>query len=192
VPYSGKKAEPAPKVAPAPPPAKHAVTALCFSADGKKVAAGCSDGKCRLWSVDGWKLIREIQIDDNQRKGVTKEVTCLAFFPCGKKIVAGDDEGIVNVIDVETGKLLASLRALRRTTWTVAVSPDGKYVGSSDLHRWFHVWDAENDQSIATLKLTLTYPCITFGKDKAILAAGKELRIFDVKTKKLTKPRELQ
>jgi WD40 repeat protein len=151
---------------------------------------GSSDGKCRLWSVDGWKLLREIQIDNH--KDVTNTVSCLTFFPCGKKLVVGDDEGIVKVVDVETGKLLTSLRTLRRTTWTVAVSPDGKYVGSSDLHRLFHVWDAEKEQSIATVRLPFAYPSITFGKDEAFIAEGTGFRIFDVKTKKLTNPRELQ
>src|SRR5262249_7649207 len=120
------------------PAVDHSVEALRFSPDGKTLAVGTDDGKGQLWSGASGAL----RWEERPRKGGRKQpvLTCVAFFPDGKKLVTGGEDSKVSVLDVRTGKVLHSYLAHRYTVWQVAVSPDGKYVGSYGLDGCVNVW----------------------------------------------------
>jgi WD40 repeat protein len=163
----------------APPAFESAITALCFSPDGKKVAAGFEDGKCRLWALDTGKPLWEAAPHKD-------EVTCLAFFPCGKYLVSGSMDCKVNVAEAATGKSRDSYLAHGKTVCNVAVSPDGRRVASCGLDRRLHIWDAENEKSFEVVKVGFAVPFAAFSKDHVFVGEGTALRLFDLKTKKLS------
>src|SRR5262249_35515984 len=88
----------APLLLPHPQPLWHCV----FSPDGKRVAAGCNDGKIRIWLLSA--LTAEpllLQSDDYQ--------TCMEFAPSGRLVAAATYSGAVGLWDVLTGKRLPVL-----------------------------------------------------------------------------------
>src|SRR5262249_52424881 len=113
-------------------------------------------------------------------------IRCLAFFPDGTKVATGSDDSTVCVLDARTGKTLTSYTAHRRTVWHVAVSPDGKYVGSYGLEGCINVWDAEKEQNYATEKVRCGFGVVAFSKSHLFVGDKTAMKLFDLKTKKLS------
>jgi WD40 repeat protein len=161
------------------------ITALRFSPDGTALAVGSKSGKLRLWSIESGKSSWEQRLHEG-------DVQAIAFFPCGKKLASGSADGTVCVAEAGTGKTLASYRAHRHTVWHVAVSLDGRYVGSCGLEKTLTVWDAEDRKTVATEKIDSGSAGLAFSQTHLFVADATSLRTFDLKTKRLSEPRELK
>ena len=119
------------------------MAALAFSADGKRIAAGCADRTARVWDAGTWKPIQ-----DPLRH--THPVRAVAFSPDGNRLACGMAEGSIDrwikaqgvrVWDLTTGKEAVRLDGANDTGWVLAFSPDGNTLvaGGDGVVRF---WDA--------------------------------------------------
>ncbi|MFQ5810941.1 MAG: WD40 repeat domain-containing protein, partial [Armatimonadota bacterium] len=110
------------------------VSWVAFSPDGKTLATSSTDETVKLWDVATGRLLRTLAAP------TFVFGQWLAFSPDGGtlavagewKEVEGGGEGLVQLWDVRTGELRQELTASINPTFSVAFSPDGKFlVGGS-------------------------------------------------------------
>ena len=111
------------------------VTSLAFSPDGKLLAAGCADGKVRLFDGRTGEL-KKVWDDDSAR------AMWIVFSPDGKTLVSQSSDKTVKVWDAETAKVLRTLQGNKAWVVAVAFSPDGKLFATGGIVR-------ENDRRLA-------------------------------------------
>ena len=123
------------------------VSSLAVSPDNARVLTGTMDASVYLWDVATGREIRSCQ-------GHSGNVLCVAFAPAGNFLVSGSgtdyydaelikDLGIDNTVrlwDAQTGRELARALGHERNVFSVAVSPDGKYVLSGSADRTIRLW----------------------------------------------------
>jgi WD40 repeat protein len=147
---------------------KTSVTALAFSADGKNIAIGCSDGTIRLWNfgTTGVKVVK-------QRN--SNPITDIAFST--KHLVAADIKGNIHIWNAATFKLL---RSTPRAGSLLALSDDGKTLATSSDELEIKTWNLAAWKGFRTI---LRKPedfagglkALVFSPDGSILcAAGDE------------------
>lgn len=99
-----------------------AVRALAFSADGRRLAAGSTDGSVRLWNTrSGPDAATAIRVFSGH-EGVVETVL---FSPDGRRIVTASRDGTARIWDAESGHELCILPAPREFPRAVVLSPDG-------------------------------------------------------------------
>jgi hypothetical protein len=153
---------------PPPPPAYKfpvSVTALAFTADGKKLVAG-GHHELTVWDVASGKLEKRIRTRAERAKA-------MAFLPDGKLVVAGGrpgQEGDVKIYDLNSGNpkagnsvavldgvndktvLLAQLLDSDDEILCLAVSANGKKLACGGCDRLVHVWDLSQGYAKAKLE----------------------------------------
>jgi RNA polymerase sigma factor (sigma-70 family) len=115
--------------------------ALCFSADGKTLAARQSQGQVRLWDVTTGKFLPPAQDEaPTVREGVAGFNNSLrmlltepALTPDGKYWVSSDAENRLALYEAESGSLLGEFKLDRRQLiLRVAFSPDGRTLATAN------------------------------------------------------------
>ena len=109
------------------------VLSVSFSRDSSKVATACEDGKVRLFSVPGWKLLQTLT-------GHHGPVHWADFSPDGKWVVSAGEDKTARVWSVEKGELLQTLEESEAPLLTVAFSPNGEYFAASST-KVVTVWE---------------------------------------------------
>jgi WD40 repeat protein len=99
-----------------------AVRALAFSADGRRLAAGSTDGSVRLWDVRSSPNAATAIRVFSGHEGVVETVL---FSPDGRRIVTASRDGTARIWDAESGHELCILPAPRAFPRAVVLSPDG-------------------------------------------------------------------
>jgi WD40 repeat protein/predicted DNA-binding protein (UPF0251 family) len=149
-----------------------AVTSLAFSPDGKLLAAGCADGKLRLFDGRTGEL-KKVWDDDVAR------AWWVVFSPDGKTLVSQSQDKTVKVWDVQTAKVLRTLQGNKASVTAAAFSPDGKLfatggiVSENDKVTGGEVilWDAKTWDLKHTLPgLTMPVSTLSFPPDGKTLA----------------------
>ncbi|MGH9450738.1 MAG: WD40 repeat domain-containing protein [Terriglobia bacterium] len=108
------------------------VLSMTFSRDGTMLETSCEDGKVRLWSVPGWKLLRTLS-------GNLGPVRWAEFSPHGRYVASAGEDDTVRIWETATGKLLQTLEESKQPLLTVAFSPDGRYLAATsqnEVHAW--------------------------------------------------------
>jgi WD40 repeat protein len=184
-----------------------AVTSLAFSPDGKLLAAGCMDGKLRLFDGRTGEL-KKVWDDDIAR------FASVVFSPDGRTLVSQSRDMTVKVWDVQTAKVLRTLQGNKASVTAVAFSPDGKpfatggSVWENDKVTGGEVilWDAQTGDLKHTLPgLTVPVSTLSFSPDGKTLAiaggsgaygnlkdGGKtagELKLFPLESLKKAEPK---
>jgi RNA polymerase sigma factor (sigma-70 family) len=149
-----------------------AVTSLAFSPDGKLLAAGCADGKLRLFDGRTGEL-KKVWNDD------VASAWWIVFSPNGKTLVSQSSDKTVKVWDVETAKVSRTLKGNKASVMSVAFSPDGKLFATGGIVREKDkiiggeviLWDAETGDLKHTLPgLTVPVSTLSFSPDGKTLA----------------------
>ena len=154
---------------------KHAdiLTSIAFSPDGRYVVSGSRDKTARVWeAATGMETVR-LTYDG--------EIKSVAFSPDGKYAVLGGCDrvdsnfnclqGSARVWDVSIGKEIAHT-VHDSEVWSVAFSPDGKFVVSGSEDGTARVWEALTGNEISGMKSANTMVFVSFSPDGKYVVSG--------------------
>jgi WD40 repeat protein len=138
------------------------VSAVAFSPDGKRLAAG--GGDLRVWDVGTWHQVLATGRRGQGASGGVRpgggavlivgphgRVARLAFSPDSKRLAGGGlDTAEVALWDLETGQELRRLRGHKGSggITALAFSADGKRLASAGYDRTVRLWDAETGAAV--------------------------------------------
>ncbi|MBW6474410.1 MAG: hypothetical protein K0B14_14890 [Anaerolineaceae bacterium] len=143
------------------PMQQHRPDQVAWSPDGKRIASADSLNmqKPVIWDAQTGKVLFTLQEETGKLKPLWLE---LAWSPDGKKLAAvgslwhrdsGRDEGMILIWDTDTGQqehlLTAGMNGYR--LWTVAWSPDNRFIACGTTGSEIFVWNVVNDTPIAKL-----------------------------------------
>ncbi len=143
------------------PMQQHRPDKVAWSPDGKRIASADSLNmqKPVIWDAQSGKVLFTLQAETGKLKPLWLE---LAWSPDGKKLAAvgslwhrdsGRDEGMIMIWDTDTGQkehlLTAGMNGYR--LWTLAWSPDNRFIASGTTGTEIFVWNVVNDSPIAKL-----------------------------------------
>jgi WD40 repeat protein len=117
------------------------VACVAFSPDGSRVLTASRDG-ARVWDVADEAL--------HVLSGHEGPVNGAAFSADGSKVATGSGNA-VRVWDTESGEELLMLGGDGENVWSVAFSPDGRWVVSGSADGTARVWDAESGEQLRVL-----------------------------------------
>ena len=155
-----------------------AVKRLCYSPDGRFVAAACDDRMARLWDVKSGSLVKKYQ-------GHLDQVNCEGFSPDGSTLVTGADDNTAILWDLSSGRKRLTLRGHRDNIAAVAFSPDGRRIATASDDQTVKLWDADTGQDLLTLRgHTRAVKTVAFTPDGRQIVTGswdKTLRVWSTK-----------
>lgn len=115
---------------------------VAVSPDGSRILSGGWNGTVRLWDTAAGRELRRFE-------GHISEVHGVAFSPDGLRAVSGSggygrgqapQNTTVRIWDIQRGQQLSCLEGHTNRVWSVAFSPDGKYVLSGSRDRTVRLW----------------------------------------------------
>lgn len=144
---------------------------VCYSSDGKLLAAGSSDGFIRLWDAAKRELLAEAKEHDGK-------VWSVSFSPNGKHIVSGGADCTVRLWEVKKNHELGHSRELykhKKQVRCVCFSPDGKAIVSGSEDHTVSLWNVkEENQREVPCGHSRTVRSVCFSPDGIILASGSD------------------
>ncbi|CCH61957.1 hypothetical protein TBLA_0F04240 [Henningerozyma blattae CBS 6284] len=112
------------------------IRSVCFSPDGKFLAAGAEDKLIRIWDITTKQIVMIL-------KGHEQDIYSLDYFPSGEKLVSGSGDKTVRIWDLRTGQCSLTL-SIEDGVTTVSSSPNnGKFIAAGSLDRSARIWDTE-------------------------------------------------
>ena len=154
---------------------------VCFSPNGKVVAASGVDGTIHLWSVTtGQNLIK--------LTGHTGSVRAFSFSPDGITILSKGSDKTVRLWDAITGEFLKTLTGYTDDINAVSFSPDGKTIAIIGADNTIQLWDTGTAQRLKTL-ITDNAHEISFSLDGNILVSrgSNGVQLWDTLTGQLVR-----
>jgi WD40 repeat protein/tRNA A-37 threonylcarbamoyl transferase component Bud32 len=111
---------------------------VCFSPNGKLLAATSGNTELGWWDVSDLREPRELQ----PLRGHTARIAAVAFSPDGKMLASGGYDNTLRLWDVALGRQLVVLQGHSSVIESLAWSPDGNtiYTGSGDAS--CRIWHA--------------------------------------------------
>jgi WD40 repeat protein len=133
----------------------NSVQAVAISPDGRHALTGARDHTAILWEVITGQPLRSFA-------GLKGEVLAVAFRPDGQRIAtaggqfgaAGRTNGFGEVVvwDAQTRQQLVALQGPRDAVFSVAYSPDGRYLLTGDRASQVLLWNADTGQLVRRLQ----------------------------------------
>eukprot|EP01119_Soliformovum_irregulare_P013551 TRINITY_DN361_c0_g1_i1.p1 TRINITY_DN361_c0_g1~~TRINITY_DN361_c0_g1_i1.p1 ORF type:complete len:647 (+),score=137.51 TRINITY_DN361_c0_g1_i1:191-2131(+) len=153
---------------------------VCFSPDGKYLAAGAEDKTVKLWDIETKQLHHTFV-------GHDLDIYSLDFSKDGKLIVSGSGDKKAKIWDVTKGECMFTLGqddvGPKDGVTSVAFSPDGRLVATGSLDRIVRLWDATTGYFLERYEghVDSVYS-VAFSPDGKYLASGsldKTLKLWD-------------
>jgi WD40 repeat protein len=114
------------------------VNSVSFDSNGSRLVTAASDGSVRIWEADtGRQLLKY--------KGHTRSVRDAVFSRGGVMIASGSWDKTLQIWDSRTGQIIKEL-PLNGKVWSVAFSPDDRYVAVASENNPIKVWDLDSKQ----------------------------------------------
>jgi WD40 repeat protein len=158
------------------------VSALVFSADGKRLAAPSAYG-LQIWDLPTGTLRQK-------NLGHSSDIEHLAFDPKGRLIASAGSDGTARLWEARTGKQLHVLRHDAEWVRAMAFAPDGGRLATSGFDDAVRVWDTNTGRQVFKLvghSQLGGQRRVAFTPDgRQLLSWGDDfyLRAFDMKTGK--------
>ncbi|RHZ69153.1 hypothetical protein CDV55_102618 [Aspergillus turcosus] len=132
------------------PQADYPVVSTAFSATGKQLAAGLSNGNIMIWNTVTGEYMRTLNGQNDF------EITAVAFSATGERVAAGSSDGDIMVWNMSPGDCTMSSQARRgfrgRVT-SVAFSASGNHLASASKDRTIMIWYTATADCIPTLRM---------------------------------------
>ena len=155
---------------------------VAFSPDGAILASGHRE------TVHIWDVVHGTECARFQLTGPLNFV----FSPDSRKIIVANDFHTVKIWDIAEKKLLATLQGedadWRGIAAELAISPDGKYLASTEASNAIHLWNLETLRRRSLLRGHLfTIVSLAFSPEGQLLASGDlkgNVIVWDIVKKK--------
>ena len=157
---------------------------VVFSLDGKTLASRSLDKTIKIWNVETGTEIRTF----------LNNPILVAISPNGKILATGGNNTI-ELWDIETGYVIKSLESHIDSIDSVAISPDGNLLASTERgNKYIRLWNLKTGQRTISIEgsLTRNNP-VTFSPDGKILTSSgydNIIRFWNVETGQLIKSLE--
>ena len=112
---------------------QHAIAAVCYSPDGKRIASASRDGTARIW--EGNECIRTIK--------EYGPIRCCSFTPDGSFLACGGKCGKVMLYSTSTWKREHVLEGHVDTIVGMTMSPNGELLGTLSDDGTVRMWDMD-------------------------------------------------
>ena len=121
--------------------AGQSVKAVCFSPDGRRLAAGVGQGDVIVCDTQSGAELGRL-------KGHTDTVIGLAFDPGGQRLVTASQDGTARVWDAAGWRELRVFSGHRSWVYNAVFSPDGTAVASVGYDRMLRIWEAATGREL--------------------------------------------
>lgn len=122
-----------------------AVTAVCYSPDGKFIATGSADKTVKLWSRSDGKEIRTYQ-------GSDEKVNQIEISRQGTAILSVTYNGTLIVWDLNSGQLINKIEHEKDFLTCASFSPDGTKIITGSRKSYIEIWDIKSGIKVSELK----------------------------------------
>gem|GEM_PF-4294630 len=154
--------------------AGHAGGGVCFSPDGRLLAAGSDHGMVGLWEVSSGREVWSFKDQLDWVHGV-------AFSPDGHILASAS--ATLTFWDVAAGREIGSLRGHRSAVRSVAFSGDGSRLASGSKDGTARLWDVASRTELWSLRgYGDPVASVAFSPDGHLLvaAAGRRVQVWEV------------
>jgi WD40 repeat protein len=143
-------------------------TRLCFSQDGRRLAASDFASGARVWEWPSGRLLWQAP----PRAGAINPAGPVALSPDGRKLALAG-QGPVHLFDAATGQAAGELEGHAGATQSVAFAPDGRTLATGGTDGLVRIWDVETGAPIHNLAGHVgNVPALAYSSDGALLASG--------------------
>ena len=144
------------------------------SYDSNRIILG---GKNELQLFDS--KTKEISLLSNEHRG---RINCLIKLPDGK-IVSGGQDSKIKIWDINKKECISTLEGHTSIIWDIKYLKKNMLISAADDNT-SKIWDIQNKSSINLYSSKRHISCVAVLKNnKVLLAAGKNLLLFDLNTK---------
>ncbi|KAG8701910.1 hypothetical protein FRC09_005065 [Ceratobasidium sp. 395] len=156
------------------------VLSVAFFPDSRKIVSGSDDNTLCVWDArTGYKLAGPF-------RGHTGAIHSVSVS-CDGNVVSGSADNTIRIWNMQTRSLHAVLEGHTDDVYSLACSPDGKYIASGSKDRTIRIWDMLTKQTvIGPLQgHSWTVRSVSYSHDGLRIASGSNdytIRIWDTKT----------
>jgi hypothetical protein len=122
-----------------------AVSSVCYSPDGTRLASASSDNTVRVWDACTGQEALVL-------RGHTNPVLSVCYSPDGTRLASASLDNAVRVWDARSGQEALVLRGHAGAVYSVSYSPDGTRLASASRDHTVRVWDARSGQQALVLR----------------------------------------
>lgn len=113
-----------------------AIYDLLTHPDGYLFSAG-GDGLLTRWDIAAQRSVESLQLS-------AKALRCLAYAPARNELAVGSSDGAIHLLDADTLAIRRSIAGAHLpSVFTLAYSPDARYLLSGGRDAMLRVWDVE-------------------------------------------------
>jgi len=132
------------------------VNAIKWDPQGKFLASCSDDMTLKIWSMDRDNSVHDLSAHQ-------KEIYTIKWSPTGPGtnnpnmnlvLASASFDSTVRLWDVERGTSVHKLTRHKEPVYSVAFSPDGKFLASGSFDKCVHIWSTQNGQLVHSYKGT--------------------------------------